>query len=90
MTDAKPKFEVVSIKPPVNEEVVATVEQLLALAKAGKVTSLAYAITGADGGLSWCITKAEDRPRQLAAASRLLHQLHVLMDKTVSEMDTPE
>jgi len=67
-------------KKEANLEVVAALKQLLKDAEAGEIIDLAYAGYTPSGQLISSFTQSEDRPRQLAAITRLQHRLIVSMD----------
>ncbi len=75
-------MKVVEIKRPVNATCVERLEQMLADAKDGTLQDIAACGVLIDGSVMTAISTTEDALLRLAAASRLLHRLHVVMDDT--------
>lgn len=73
-------MKVVEIKRPVNATCVERLEQMLADAKDGTLQDIAACGVLIDGSVITAISTTEDALLRLAAASRLLHRLHMVMD----------
>ena len=73
-------MKVVEIKRPVNATCVERLEQMLADAKDGTLQDVAACGVLVDGSVMTAISTTEDALLRLAAASRLLHRLHMVMD----------
>lgn len=73
-------MKVVEIKRPVNATCVERLEQMLADAKDGTLQDIAACGVLIDGSVMTAISTTEDALLRLAAASRLLHRLHMVMD----------
>ena len=73
-------MNVVEIKKPVNPTCVERLEQMLADAKDGTLQDIAACGVLIDGSVMTAISTTEDAVLRLAAASRLLHRLHIVMD----------
>jgi|GEM_PF-3456357 len=62
------------------EEVVAKARQILKMAEEGKIVDLSFSAAKADGSVVTGFTATDDAPRRIAAASMLLHRLHVMAE----------
>lgn len=70
----------VKFKVEVNETLIEMLEEALEMAKAGKLVSGHLAGTHANGDIHTAYSSTENAILELAAASRLLHRLHMRMD----------
>lgn len=78
-------MKVVQIEKPVNQSCVERLEQMLADAKDGTLQDIAACGVLVDGSVMTAISTTEEAVLRLAAASRLLHRLHVNMDSNMKE-----
>ena len=79
-------MKVVQIEKPVNQSCVERLEQMLADAKDGTLQDVAACGVLVDGSVMTAISTTEEAVLRLAAASRLLHRLHVNMDDGMKEL----
>ena len=73
----------VSFRPPINEDLVEMLEELLERAKSGELVGGAFCAPTIDGGLVTNMASTQNRPLEIAAMARLLHRLHLSMDEAV-------
>lgn len=71
----------VQFKVEVNETLIEMLEEALELAKEGKLVSGHFCGTYASGEIHTTYSSTENAILELAAASRLLHRLHLRMDE---------
>jgi hypothetical protein len=86
--DKPAAFAIVPIKPPVNADVVTTLEDLLVQARAGRISYLAYVLERPQGRFnsSWCGDGSD-----CLKISGLLHHLAFRYDRAVDDKpDVPD
>lgn len=80
-------MQVVPLKRPVNQNCVEKLEQMLADAKDGTLQDVAACGVLIDGSVMTAISSSGEAVLRLAAASRLLHRMHLNMDEATEEME---
>lgn len=70
-----------------NKNVVRCLKLLLEKAKEGEILSICFIAERVGGIFTFYTTPSDDRFRQLGAATRLVHELHTVVDDSWSETD---
>lgn len=65
---------------PAGGDVVERIEEVLAMARAGELSSIAMALVYRDGSIGHCRSRAPSRGLMLGALSRCMHKLNEAMD----------